>query len=253
MTECVQIARDGHLEELQTYLSSDIFSDINIDALDSKQNSALHYAVRYSHIEIVKDLIAINAAVNIVGSDGMTPLHYAARYGKNNVTVKTLRDDYDGGSDVGLGVLKLLLKAGGVVTAGDAYKLTPLHHAAMRGNIKIVEYLVALPEVRVDARDKMGSTPLHIAATYQNTEVTRLLLAAAADVRLEDKQRQTPLHRAAQEGCVDIIEVLLSALGAECEAAMMEEDKDGNTPLTLAVEAGNSAAVQVFLAKSGDF
>ena len=72
-------------------------------------------------------------------------------------------------------------------------------------------------------------------------------------MRLEDKQRQSPLHRAAQEGCVDIIEVLLSALGAECEAAMLEEDKDGNTPLTLAVEAGNSAAVQLFLAKSGNF
>ena len=167
-----QIARDGHLEELEEYLQSR-GDGSNLDQLDDKRNSALHYASRYSHLKLVEVLLSAeyNITVDNVGADGMTPLHYAARYGKNNVTVKTLRDDYDGDSDVGLGVLKLLLKAGGVVTAGDAYKLTPLHHAAMRGNIKIVEYLAALPEVRVDARDKMGSTPLHIAATYQNTEV----------------------------------------------------------------------------------
>ena len=51
----------------------------SIDDLDHKKNSPLHYAVRYSHIDIVKALIDMNANVNMVGSDGMTPVHYAAR------------------------------------------------------------------------------------------------------------------------------------------------------------------------------
>ena len=42
----------------------------------------------------------------------MTPLHYAARYGKN-VNEKNMTDDYDPSSDVGLNVLKILIKSGG--------------------------------------------------------------------------------------------------------------------------------------------
>ena len=184
----------------------------------------------------------------MIGSDKMTPVHYASRYGKN---VTENCDDYDSDSDTGLNVLKMLIKYGGDSMAKDIYNLTPLHHAAMRGNIKIVEHLVKECEVDINARDKMGSTPLHIAATYRNVEVVRTLLEHSADLCLKDKQKQTPLHRAAQEGCKGCIEAILNSFEEknedEREAAMVDEDDDGNSPVILAVEAGNSEAVSVFL------
>ena len=191
-------------------------------------------------------LIQLGAKTNVVGSDKMTPVHYASRYGKN-VTVKS--DDYDSDSDMGLNVLKMLIKYGGESMAKDIYNLTPLHHAAMRGNIKIVEHLVQECGVDINARDKMGSTPLHIAATYRNTNVVRILLEHSPELCLKDKQRQTPLHRAAQEGCKGCIEAILNSFQNEDEreAAMVDEDDDGNSPVILAVEAGNSEAVSVFL------
>ena len=54
-----QIARDGHLEELTTYLESSEFHEKHLDALDFKNNSALHYATRYSHFDIVKNLVQV--------------------------------------------------------------------------------------------------------------------------------------------------------------------------------------------------
>ena len=42
--------------------------------------SALHYAARYSHIDVMHVLVQNGADVNIQGDDGLTPLHYAARY-----------------------------------------------------------------------------------------------------------------------------------------------------------------------------
>ena len=60
----------------------------------------------------------VNANVDVVGSDGMTPLHYAARYGKN-VNEKNMPDDYDPESDDGLSVLKILIKAGGKIMAKE--------------------------------------------------------------------------------------------------------------------------------------
>ena len=152
-------------------------------------------------------------------------------------------------TDLGLSVLKILIKSGGDFMAKDEYHLTPLHHAAMRGNIKIVEHLVSLTGIDVNSRDKQGSTALHIAATYDNTAIVKVLLEHGADFTLEDKQSQTPLHRAAQEGCAGIIEAILEVL-EDKESAMTTEDGDGNTPLTLAVEAGNSEAVQVFMSSA---
>ena len=84
-------------------------------------------------------LIQLGAKTNVIGSDKMTPVHYASRYGKN---VTENCDDYDSDSDTGLSVLKMLIKYGGDSMAKDIYNLTPLHHAAMRGNNKIVEHLV---------------------------------------------------------------------------------------------------------------
>ena len=222
----------------------------SIDDLDHKKNSPLHYAVRYSHIDIVKALIDMNANVNMVGSDGMTPVHYAARYGKN-LTSKTKTDEYDSIEDLGLNVLKMLISAGGDFNAKDEYSLTPLHHASMRGNITIVEHLVKEPGININARDKMGSTPLHIAATYKCKDTVRILLENNADHKLKDKQRQSPLHRASQEGSDYAIGVLLEVL-EDKEAVMLEEDGEGNTPLTLAVESGNSAAVEVFMSSVED-
>ena len=56
---CFQIARDGHLEELTTYLESSEIHEKHLDALDYKNNSALHYATRYSHKEIVEKLVQV--------------------------------------------------------------------------------------------------------------------------------------------------------------------------------------------------
>ena len=51
-----------------------------LNELDEKVNSALHYAARYSHLETVRKLLATKkATVDVIGSDGMTPLHYASR------------------------------------------------------------------------------------------------------------------------------------------------------------------------------
>ena len=53
-----------------------------IDDLDEKKLSPLHYAARYSNIEILKLLIKHGANPNQAGDDDMTPLHYSARYGR---------------------------------------------------------------------------------------------------------------------------------------------------------------------------
>ena len=177
--------------------------------MDKKENSALHYAARYSHLEFLQILLQNHVQIDNIGSDGMTPLHYAARYGKN---VTHLDQKLEEDLDVGLEVLKTLINAGANINKRDVYNLTPLHHASMRGNLRLVDFLVQQNGIVLNCPDKQGSTPLHIAATYGNVEVVKILLDANINVRLKDHQGQSALHRATQEGNPEIIDLILESL-----------------------------------------
>lgn len=67
-----------------------------------------------------------------------------------------------------------------MVNSVNAYGETPLHLAAMVGNVEIVDMLVEAG-ARVNARLPDGSTPLHSAARAGNRDAVRHLLKAGAD------------------------------------------------------------------------
>ena len=50
--------------------------------------SALHYAARHNMLDIMKLLVESGADVNVSGDDGLTPLHYAARFKISSQPVK---------------------------------------------------------------------------------------------------------------------------------------------------------------------
>ena len=78
--------------------------------------------------------------------------------------------------------MEALLTAGSDMNKPDQYKLCPLHHAAMRGNIRVVECLASKKGILLDVTDDQNTTPLQIAATYGNKEVVRILLGASQHV-----------------------------------------------------------------------
>ena len=56
--------------------------------------------------------------------------------------------------DPDLPVIALLAKMGASVNERDKYGLTPLHHAAMRGNVKEVEQLVDCGGIDIEVSEK---------------------------------------------------------------------------------------------------
>jgi len=246
-----QVARDGNIEQLDFVLSSTFWLN-KLNELDEKENSALHYAARYSHLETVKKLVATKqAVVDVEGSDGMTPLHYASRYGKN-ITERSVSGRTETDHDEGVQVIEALVQAGADLNKQDVWSLSPLHHASMRGNIRVVEFLTKQSGVQVDIQDKQESTPLHLAATYGNSEVARILLEAGADCKMLDYQHQNALHRAAKEGKIKVVEIIMNHLdGADIKDVMKQMDDEKSTPLILAVQAGNFEAVRIFMEKGG--
>lgn len=86
---------------------------------------------------------------------------------------------------------------------------TPLHLAAGYNNLEVVEFLLAAG-ADVNAQDKGGLIPLHNASSYGHVDVAALLIRHGTSVNAVDKWGYTPLHEAAQKGRTQLCSLLLA-------------------------------------------
>jgi len=90
-----------------------------------------------------------------------------------------------------------------------------IHDAARDGNIEVVkQHIAAKLGADVNAKDKLGRTPLHLATQGDHKEITELLIAEGADVNAKHEEGWTPLHLAALYDHKEIAELLI-AKGAD--------------------------------------
>jgi ankyrin repeat protein len=60
----------------------------------------------------------------------------------------------------------------------------------------------------VNAKDKYGDTPLHLAIEKGHPEFTKLLISHGADVNAKDGDGCTPLHLAVEKGHSEVAKLL---------------------------------------------
>ncbi|MEM3964298.1 MAG: ankyrin repeat domain-containing protein [Thermofilaceae archaeon] len=121
--------------------------------------------------------------------------------------------------------VKKLLEQGANVNARSRVGWTPLHWAAEKGYLEVARLLVE-KGANVNARDNDGRTPLHYAALYGYLDVVRFLLEAGANPTFRDSWGRTPADLARKIGHGDVAKLL--------------EDwvKEARTPLIASVECG---------------
>ena len=136
---------------------------------------ALHYACEGHNYELVTRLLGHGARVNVKGSRGDVPLHRAVRDRRNAPMVRSLFK-HDCEPDM-----------------PNENGTTPMHIAAEKGHLEIMEALVD-SGASVNIQDNDGNTPLHVATKQQKSKSTALLLSMGCDPTIRNKAGLTPFQ-----------------------------------------------------------
>lgn len=167
--------------------------------------------------------------VNYRFGDGQTPLHIAS--------IKHHKS-----------IARYLLANGAVTSAQDITGATPLHEAVRYGDIDIAKALLE-SGADVNAEDNLGKTPVMLVIPEDKREAMyRILIAHKADTTKKDAYGDTVLHTATMTSLSPVILELLVASGADVNA----RNKDGVSPLLIAVQKRNFAHVKFYADRGAD-
>ena len=216
----------GHADLVDYLMRSD--QGVDATAVDADGWSALHFAARNSHEDVVRTLLGYQVApVPRLPSAGWTPLHLAAQQGDPRIAA-------------------LLVEEGANADEALDDGRTALHIAAEHGNAAVIAALLDLeakPHVDRPASDER--TALHIAAESNHADVVRALVEGGADTGIQNKDGRTALHVAAEKGHVEV------ARAFHGYADLAGLDRQGRWPLRSALAARQFDLARVMIEEMG--
>ncbi|XP_022250289.1 protein TANC2-like isoform X2 [Limulus polyphemus] len=193
--------------------------------------SSLCLASQRGHLEIIRLLLTRGAKLNQTDKDGKCSLVYAASHGHLRVVCYLVQCQWPVDNEGGPGLVQAAQQS--------------LVAAAYYGHTVVCEYLLDLPEVKINMPDDgMGYTALTAACVGGHKEVCNLLFRRGAIVSISNRQGEPPLACAVVEGHWEIAELLLSH-----KADLEQADSNGRTALMLAAREGHLGLLELLLAK----
>lgn len=188
---------------------------VDVDATNTRKQTALHVASEKNHLSIVRYLVEeCGAGVSALDNDGWRAIHVASASGS-------------------LAVLQYLIGSG--IT--EQYYL----NVSEEVNDRVNQYMQDLSNL--ESISSYRTTALHIASAYGQLEVVKFLVGRdqVANVELKDSNGQTALHVASANGRKEIVQWLLESGGADIE----QIDKDGLEAIDLARKGGHADVLEL--------
>jgi ankyrin repeat protein len=138
-----------------------------------------------------------------------------------------------------------LVGAGALVSAKNRLGESPLYVAAEKGQLEMARALIA---AKADARalTPNGETVLHAAAMIESAALMTALIEAGAEINAANRDGETPLHWAAMTGTFLAVKALADA-GADLDA---QDLRTGNTALHAAASHNDIVLIHYLLSKN---
>ena len=252
-------------------------------ARDTDGNTIVHYCVRMQNESAVRECIKKTIPVSVQNKAGKTPLDIALGNSGDEKSVAIAADLIMAGAETNDSQFSYFQTA--VSERNFNYRFgdgqTPLHIASIKNHKSIARYLIA-NGAHTSAQDITGATPLHEAVRYGDTDIAKALLESGADVNAEDNLGKTPvmlvipedkreamyriliahkadttkkdaygdtvLHSATMTSLSPAVLEMLTASGADVNA----RNKDGVSPLLIAVQKRNLSHVKFYAERGAD-
>ena len=228
-------------------------------------DSPLHVAVRQGQVEDVREiLIKQQIDVNILNSKQETPLHLACS--KNNSSIVQLlvafgadpyikdsnsENAYDECSfDVYQSMSKLLYSHGlrlWIDGPVQADKESPLHTAVRLGRLDDIQRIIEEKVIDINDTNANHETPLHLACALGHKHIVHILITNGADMYKKDIFNNAPIHRAVSQGHIDAVDYLITV----CACNPNIKGYQGRTLLHFACGTGNSKMISTLIEKCG--
>lgn len=139
--------------------------------------------------QLICELLSNGALINQRDSQGMTPLHVAAKHG----TLKCLR---------------ILCEKGCDLNAQDDLGQTAAHYCAMHDHIDAFEYLSNIQHIDLSLCNHASKLPIHYAAKYGAKKILSFFLESNLPTTTIDNHGNLITHEASEYNQLDCIKLI---------------------------------------------
>lgn len=240
---------DGNTLFMQACLNGD--EEFAYKLFITKKTNDVDLRIKNSFNQTALTLAVVSGNVNLIGalltSENMQDVNinavdYAIEYhGKKRVKVENnniLLYAYATGNQ---DIVDMVIGAGAKENKKIKSGRNILMAAISGGNMDMIKNVMETRPELIKKRNKNGESAIHFAAaSEQSTENLKLVVEHGANVNAKNKQGVTPLMIAVSNDDIEAVKFLLSK-GADINA----RDKEGNTPLHIACDAGSIAMVEL--------
>ncbi|XP_052438349.1 transient receptor potential cation channel subfamily A member 1-like [Carassius gibelio] len=253
----------GAMEAVKIMLSSYNKVEDIINIRDGANQTPLHRATLFDHVELVEYLISKKADIDCIDCKGLSPLLMASRCGawKTVVFLLSIGADYRIKDKAGCNFLhfvvlqpkglknlpETVLQSNAVkemLSDEDVEGCTPLHYACKLGIHDSVKNMLGL-NIFVGQKSREKKSALHFAAEYGRINTCKRLLETFTDSKMLndwDEKGLTPLHLASKAGHTQVVELLLRS------GALFQSDYKGWSCLHHAAAEGYTQTMKILLA-----